>query len=74
MKDKKAFINDQCINCGMCFDICPYSAICEAGDVSDVKTNDEKYISDEHFFVNREKCVGCGRCVNTCPVKNITLE
>ena len=74
MGGKKTFINDKCINCGMCYEECPFNAICEAGDFSDIENNEKKYLSNEHYFVNREKCVGCGRCINVCPIKNITFE
>lgn len=74
MKDKKAYINENCINCGMCYDECPFNAICEAGDVSEVRENKDIYSSYEHYFVNKEKCVACGRCMSVCPIKNITFE
>ena len=68
---KVARIGDNCINCGMCYGLCPFGAINEAGDSSGV--SDELTVNDEHYFVNIEKCVGCGRCCNGCPVGNIEI-
>ena len=72
MVKKIAKINDECINCGMCYDVCPFAAINEAGDNNNVI--DKAIVNNEHYFVNSEKCVGCGRCCSACPIKNIEIQ
>ena len=46
-------INDACIKCGACAEVCPVSCISEG---------DEKYI------INPEECIECGACAEVCPV------
>ena len=50
------FINDECINCNSCEDICPSNAIISASD---------KYEIDE------DNCSDCGSCTDVCPVDAI---
>ena len=74
MVKKFAKINDQCINCGMCCDVCPCKAIREGGECwfdGDVENKPE---SEEHYYVIKKKCIGCGRCKNVCPISNVELE
>lgn len=47
-------INDLCISCGNCVDVCPVDAISEGED---------KYV------INEEKCLICSRCLEECPVQ-----
>lgn len=47
-------INDLCISCGSCVDVCPVNAISEGK---------ERYVIDE------EKCLICSRCLEECPVQ-----
>jgi formate hydrogenlyase subunit 6/NADH:ubiquinone oxidoreductase subunit I len=75
MGRKVAKINDQCINCGMCCDVCPCKAIKEGGECwLDEKNVENKPESDEHYYVIKRKCIGCGRCKKVCPIANIELE
>jgi len=72
MNKKVAKIKDECMNCGMCYDVCPCKAIKEGGEcwIND-KNEEEKPESDEHYYVIKSKCIGCGRCIKTCPIANI---
>lgn len=45
-------INDACISCGACADVCPASCI---------KAGDDKYEIDE------ASCLDCGACCDSCP-------
>lgn len=47
-----AFTKDNCINCGLCAEVCPSGAI----------TMEENYP-----VIDRERCIHCGECVATCP-------
>ena len=65
-------ICDRCINCGMCYNTCPFRAIEKAG--TRWTDNEEKThapISNDHFFINPSKCRRCLRCVDVCPIRNI---
>lgn len=46
-------INDACIKCGACADVCPVECI---------KEGDERYVIDESM------CIECGGCAGVCPV------
>jgi heterodisulfide reductase subunit A len=48
----------QCVACGDCIPVCPYSAIGRA--------------ADEKAQINAALCMGCGTCVATCPSGAIT--
>ena len=46
-------INDSCISCGACADICPVQAISEA---------------DRQYVIDKDACISCGACADACPV------
>lgn len=46
-------INDDCVSCGACAEVCPMEAIAEG---------------DGKYEIDADKCVGCGACVDACPV------
>jgi len=48
-------INDECIACGTCVEVCPSESI---------KAADEKYTI-------LDTCTDCGTCVESCPVDAI---
>ena len=47
------FINDNCISCGSCLDVCPQQCI---------------DISKTPAVIRQENCLHCGNCLNICPV------
>jgi pyruvate ferredoxin oxidoreductase delta subunit len=57
--DRPVTDKDKCIKCGMCWLMCPDSAI----------TQNE----DGTFEANLFYCKGCGICVNVCPKDAITM-
>lgn len=70
IKDGKSVIDgDKCKNCGMCMNVCPYSAIvkikvpCEdACPVGAIAKNEQG-----HAEIDFDKCISCGACVGACP-------
>ncbi len=60
-KKRKAFVDqDDCVACGCCVKVCPFSAIqVERGIMA---------------AVDWEKCVGCGKCARECPASVITVQ
>src|SRR5574344_2781000 len=70
IKDGKSVIDgDKCKNCGMCMQVCPYSAIvrlkvpCEdACPVGAIAKNEQG-----HAEIDFDKCISCGACVGACP-------
>jgi ferredoxin len=56
-EEKMAYqITDDCVQCGVCADECPSSAIKEGSD---------KYVIDQ------DTCTECGTCVDACPSEAI---
>jgi len=70
IKDGRSVIDgEKCKNCGMCMQVCPYSAIvklkvpCEdACPVGAIAKNEQGYAE-----IDFEKCISCGACVASCP-------
>lgn len=54
----KYIITSECVNCGICADVCPVSAIIE-GDGQYEITN---------------ACVTCGKCAEACPIEAIKIN
>jgi formate hydrogenlyase subunit 6/NADH:ubiquinone oxidoreductase subunit I len=48
-------ITSECVNCGLCVDTCPISAIIEG----------------EERYVITDSCIQCGACQDVCPVEAI---
>ena len=46
-------INDSCISCGACADVCPVNAIQEG---------------EGAYVIDKDTCISCGACADTCPV------
>lgn len=72
---QKAHIDkSKCVECGMCANVCPYSAItnykrpCENScKIKAISMNDDKTAKVDH-----NKCMACGACVYMCPFGAIT--
>jgi len=45
-------INDDCVACGACKDVCPVEAISEGSP---------------KYTIDADKCVDCGACASECP-------
>lgn len=74
------FIDEKCVLCGGCIDICPHDCISmvsrENIAVADA-LRDENPISgdwDAVMVIDEEKCIRCGLCVKRCPVNAITMR
>ncbi len=68
--DGKAHIDTNlCINCGICKESCPYSAIIKAPlPCEDACPVNALYKDDEgKEHIDHEKCVSCGQCLRSCP-------
>ena len=46
-------VNDSCIKCKSCVEVCPVSAFREG---------------DSQLVVDPDTCIDCGACAGTCPV------
>lgn len=53
------YINEDCIACGACVDICPVTAI-RAGQPI--------------YIIDKDVCIDCGSCDDVCPVQAIKWE
>jgi formate dehydrogenase major subunit len=74
------FIDETCILCGGCIDVCPYDCISmvsrEEVEIAD-KAGDESAVTgdwDAVMVLDEEKCIRCGLCVKRCPVNAITMK
>ena len=52
-------INDSCVKCGACVEVCPVQAISAA---------------ETQMVVNPETCIDCGMCIGECPQGVITSD
>lgn len=65
--------SEKCVNCGLCKEACPYSAIvyvpipCEEVCPVNAISKNEKGIEQ----IDESKCIYCGRCQNACPFGSI---
>lgn len=51
-------INEKCVGCNMCKNVCPYHAI---------------EITEKKAVINEELCFGCGLCTSKCPTKALHI-
>ncbi|CAG0940731.1 formate dehydrogenase (NADP+) beta subunit [Candidatus Brocadiaceae bacterium] len=73
------FIDEKCVLCGGCIDVCPYNCISmvsrEKVEVPDVLHDDAVSGDwDAAMMIDEEKCIRCGLCVKRCPVNAITMK
>ena len=59
-KKHAIILTNECIQCGVCIEVCPNGAI--------------KLNYDGTYTVYIGKCKGCGYCMDACPVGAIWLE
>ena len=52
-------VNDSCVKCLTCVDVCPVGAFVEL---------------DTQVVVNPDTCIDCGVCISECPQGAITTE
>ena len=81
--NKKAFwLENKCIKCTNCAQICPHSAISvklvNAKELQNAP-QDFKYIKNNDdtcfcLFVDTSKCTGCENCVKICPTKALIIK
>lgn len=74
------FIDEKCVLCGGCIDVCPYNCISMVSreNVETPETfTDNEIMSrdwDAVMVIDEEKCIRCGLCVRRCPVNAITMR
>jgi len=84
MKNGKAVIDPQnCIDCGICAEQCPFAAIHEIEIVDSTSAVSEEILPEKTdstivkqslYVVDAESCIGCNICVRKCPVQAITMK
>lgn len=52
-------VNDSCIKCKTCTEVCPVDAFHEADDM---------------LVIDPDTCIDCGACISECPQEAITPE
>lgn len=74
------FIDEKCILCGGCIDVCPHNCISmvsrEYVEDAAILDNKDSVPGDwgAAMVINEEKCIRCGLCVNRCPVGAVTMK
>ncbi|MEP9411572.1 MAG: FAD-dependent oxidoreductase [Candidatus Brocadia sp.] len=74
------FIDEKCVLCGGCIDVCPYACISmvsrENVEVADALQDGSTVPGDWDavMVIDEEKCIRCGLCVKRCPVNAITMR
>ncbi len=64
----KSFVSDNCDGCGLCVDVCPYSAL------SIVEIQDQDGTIKKRISADPALCKGCGLCEATCPKGGILVH
>jgi NAD-dependent dihydropyrimidine dehydrogenase PreA subunit len=61
-------IEERCIGCGKCSELCPVDALIMEGE-------DDKNREDANRpRLDEKMCLGCGVCVNNCPTEALRLK
>ncbi|NUO09420.1 MAG: FAD-dependent oxidoreductase [Candidatus Brocadia sp.] len=74
------FIDESCILCGGCIDVCPHQCISMASrEKVEIPSDAEDGGAiagdwDAVMVLDEEKCIRCGLCVKRCPVNAITMK
>jgi formate dehydrogenase (NADP+) beta subunit len=71
------FIDEKCILCGGCIDVCPHACISMVSRENIEVTDASDSVSGEWdtvMVIDEEKCIRCGLCVKRCPVNAITMR
>jgi ferredoxin len=77
-----SFDSDQCLNCGVCVDVCPVHALDMTrpqvhgpeGDFSRVSAAAEGQTWMTVFPIQVARCTGCMVCTMECPTDIVTIE
>ena len=64
-------LEEKCIGCGKCEDVCPYKAI---NLIEITKEFEDISITVPKSSINAAVCKGCGTCAATCPVGAIMVK
>lgn len=74
------FVDESCVLCGGCIDVCPYNCISMVSR-ENIATGDGLHDEgavpgdwDAAMVIDEEKCIRCGLCVKRCPVNAITMK
>ena len=72
------FIDEKCVLCGGCIDVCPHNCITmisrdkvETDNMLDGSIPDDW---DAVMAIDEEQCIRCGLCVKRCPVDAIKMQ
>lgn len=74
------FIDEKCVLCGGCIDVCPHNCISmisrENVENADALRDEDTIPGDWDavMVIDEEKCIRCGLCVKRCPVNAITMK
>ncbi|MDR4508359.1 MAG: FAD-dependent oxidoreductase [Candidatus Brocadiaceae bacterium] len=73
------FIDEKCVLCGGCIDVCPHNCISMVSreNIEDIKVLEEEGAAEDWnaaMVLDEEKCIRCGLCVQRCPVNAITMK
>ena len=72
------FIDEKCVLCGGCIDVCPNNCIAmisrDKVDTDDIPDGSIPDDWDAVMAIDEEKCIRCGLCVKRCPVDAITMK
>uniref|UniRef100_UPI00257DE144 CoB--CoM heterodisulfide reductase iron-sulfur subunit A family protein n=1 Tax=Candidatus Borrarchaeum sp. TaxID=2846742 RepID=UPI00257DE144 len=77
LEKKPRYVNEHCINCNKCVDVCPI----EADNSFNFFLTKRKAIYrpfpqsiPPYYVIDPDTCIWCGKCVEVCPTNAIDLE